>query len=215
MFKPQTTRSEVHSQGAPAFNKARLETTRSEVHSSVHQRLIRRVTREKGLTRPDDASPKNARGVGPKCSGPSLHERAGRTRNSVVVCDCERHALGAGRQLASAKRDVSQRSIHKETAAAHCTCTISCAVHIRTPTQPHVVTLHETFPAHYIPKVVRMEIGEVINEKVYASPRPPPKISLKHDWMKELFRSCSTTRGTSCSTIQKFPIKPTESKPRS
>ena len=23
-------------------------------------------------------------------------------------------------------------------------------------------------------------------EKVYASPRPPPKISLKHDWMKEL-----------------------------
>ena len=31
-----------------------------------------------------------------------------------------------------------------------------------------------------------MEIGEVIYEKVYASPRPPPKISLKHDWMKEL-----------------------------
>ena len=28
--------------------------------------------------------------------------------------------------------------------------------------------------------------GEVIYEKVYASPRPPPKISLKHDWMKEL-----------------------------
>ena len=31
-----------------------------------------------------------------------------------------------------------------------------------------------------------METGEVRNEKVYASPRPPPKISLKHDWMKEL-----------------------------
>ena len=31
-----------------------------------------------------------------------------------------------------------------------------------------------------------METGEVIYEKVYASPRPPPKISLKHDWMKEL-----------------------------
>ena len=31
-----------------------------------------------------------------------------------------------------------------------------------------------------------MEIGEVFYEKVYASPRPPPKISLKHDWMKEL-----------------------------
>ena len=31
-----------------------------------------------------------------------------------------------------------------------------------------------------------METGEIIYEKVYASPRPPPKISLKHDWMKEL-----------------------------
>ena len=31
-----------------------------------------------------------------------------------------------------------------------------------------------------------MEIGEVIYEKVYASPRPPLKISLKHDWKREL-----------------------------
>ena len=31
-----------------------------------------------------------------------------------------------------------------------------------------------------------METGEVIYEKVYASPRPLPKISLKHDWMKEM-----------------------------
>ena len=31
-----------------------------------------------------------------------------------------------------------------------------------------------------------METGEVIYEKVFESPRPPPKISLKHDWMKEL-----------------------------
>ena len=29
------------------------------------------------------------------------------------------------------------------------------------------------------------------------------------------FRSCSTTRGRSCSTIWKFPIEPTKSKPRS
>ena len=48
------------------------------------------------------------------------------------------------------------------------------------------IILHETLPTHCIPKVVRMEIGEVIHEKVYASPRPPPKISLKHDLMKEL-----------------------------
>ena len=53
-------------------------------------------------------------------------------------------------------------------------------------TRSNAIILHETHPAHCIPKVVRMETGEVKNEKVYASPRPPPKISLKHDWMKEL-----------------------------
>ena len=31
-----------------------------------------------------------------------------------------------------------------------------------------------------------METGEVIYEKVYASPRPPPKIVFKDNWMKEL-----------------------------
>ena len=31
-----------------------------------------------------------------------------------------------------------------------------------------------------------MESGEIIYEKVYASPRPPPKISFKDNWMKEL-----------------------------
>ena len=53
-------------------------------------------------------------------------------------------------------------------------------------TRSNAIILHETLPAYCIPKVVRMETGEVIYEKVYASPRPPPKISLKHDWMKEL-----------------------------
>ena len=31
-----------------------------------------------------------------------------------------------------------------------------------------------------------METGEIIYEKVYESPRLPPKISLRNDWMKEL-----------------------------
>ena len=31
-----------------------------------------------------------------------------------------------------------------------------------------------------------METGEIIYEKVYASPRPPPKSSFKDNWMKEL-----------------------------
>ena len=32
-----------------------------------------------------------------------------------------------------------------------------------------------------IPKVVRLKTGEVLYEKSYMSPRPPPKISLRHD----------------------------------
>ena len=49
-------------------------------------------------------------------------------------------------------------------------------------TRSNSVILHETLPAYCIPKVVRMETGEVENEKVFMSPRPPPKISLKHEW---------------------------------
>ena len=31
-----------------------------------------------------------------------------------------------------------------------------------------------------------METGEIIYEKVYVSPRPPPQISFKHEWKREL-----------------------------
>ena len=53
-------------------------------------------------------------------------------------------------------------------------------------TRSNAIILPETLPAYCIPKVVQMETGEVIYEKVYASPRLPPKISLKHDWFKKL-----------------------------
>ena len=49
-------------------------------------------------------------------------------------------------------------------------------------TRSNAIILQETLPACCIPKVVRMETGEVKNEQVYMSPRPPPKISLKHEW---------------------------------
>ena len=52
-------------------------------------------------------------------------------------------------------------------------------------TRSNAIILHETLPACCIPKVVRMETREAIYEKVFASPRPPPKISLKHDWKRE------------------------------
>ena len=53
-------------------------------------------------------------------------------------------------------------------------------------TRSNAIILHDTLPAYCIPKVVRMETGEVLYEKVYMSPRPPPKISLHHEWTKEL-----------------------------
>ena len=53
-------------------------------------------------------------------------------------------------------------------------------------TRSDAIIFYDTLPAYCIPKAIMMGTGEVIYEKVYASPRPPPKISLKHDWMKEL-----------------------------
>ena len=53
-------------------------------------------------------------------------------------------------------------------------------------TRSNAIIHHDTLPAYCIPKAVRMETGEIIYEKVYGSPRPPPKVSLRHDWMKEL-----------------------------
>ena len=48
-------------------------------------------------------------------------------------------------------------------------------------TRSNAIILQETLPAYCIPKVVRMKTGEVLYERRYLSPRPPPKISLKHD----------------------------------
>ena len=53
-------------------------------------------------------------------------------------------------------------------------------------TRLNAIILQGIIPAYCIPKIVRLKIGEVLNEKVYMSPRPPPKISLRHDWTKEL-----------------------------
>ena len=53
-------------------------------------------------------------------------------------------------------------------------------------TRSNAIILQETLRAYCMPNVVRMEIGEAIYEKVYMSPRPPPKISLEHEWKREL-----------------------------
>ena len=53
-------------------------------------------------------------------------------------------------------------------------------------TRSNAIILYDTLPAYCIPKAIMMETGEIIYEKVYASPRPPPKIPFKDNWMKEL-----------------------------
>ena len=49
-----------------------------------------------------------------------------------------------------------------------------------------IIILQGTLPAYCIPKFERLKTGEVLYEKVYMSPRLPPKISLRHEWTKEL-----------------------------
>ena len=62
-------------------------------------------------------------------------------------------------------------------------------------TRSNAIILQGTLPAYCFPKVVRLKTGEVLYEKAYMSPRLPPKISLKHEWTKEIgFRTCSTIR---------------------
>ena len=48
-------------------------------------------------------------------------------------------------------------------------------------TRSNAIILEGTLPAHYISKVERLKTGEVLYERPYLSPRPPPKISLRHD----------------------------------
>ena len=45
----------------------------------------------------------------------------------------------------------------------------------------NAIILQGTLPAYCIPKVERLKTGEVLYERPYMSPRPPPKISLRHD----------------------------------
>ena len=48
-------------------------------------------------------------------------------------------------------------------------------------TRSNAIILQGTLPAYCIPEVVKLKTGEVLYDKSYMSPRPPPKISLRHD----------------------------------
>ena len=53
-------------------------------------------------------------------------------------------------------------------------------------TRSNAIILQGTLPAHCIVKIERLKTEEKLYERQYLSPRPPPKISLKHDlnWTK-------------------------------
>ena len=53
-------------------------------------------------------------------------------------------------------------------------------------TRSNAIILYDTLPAYCISKVVVMKSVEIIYEKVYVSSGPPPTISYKDNWMKEL-----------------------------
>ena len=48
-------------------------------------------------------------------------------------------------------------------------------------TRSNAIIFQGTLPAHCIQKVERLKTGEVLYERPYLSPRPPPKTSLRHD----------------------------------
>ena len=91
-------------------------------------------------------------------------------------------------------------------------------------TRSNAIILQETLPAHCILKVERLKTGEMLYERRYLSPRPPPKISLKHDhnWTKGNDQSGSTVEQQPVEKLvqQSFgeapraeSSKPTQSKP--
>ena len=63
-------------------------------------------------------------------------------------------------------------------------------------TRSNAVILYDTLPAYCIPKAIMMETGQIIYEKVYASPRPPPNIfskkQLDEKWVQKLLEVVKT-----------------------
>ena len=72
-------------------------------------------------------------------------------------------------------------------------------------TRSYAFFLYDTLPAYCVPKAIMMETGEIIFEKVYASPRPPPNISFKDNWMKELGSEVAGRDESSQQTQPKTP----------
>ena len=92
-------------------------------------------------------------------------------------------------------------------------------------TRSNAIIFQGTLPAYCIPKVVRLKTGEVLYERPYLSPRPPPKISLRHDhdWTRGNDELGSTVEQQPVGKFVQQPFgevqhvklsKPTQSKPK-
>ena len=53
-------------------------------------------------------------------------------------------------------------------------------------TRSNAIILYDSLPAYCISKAIVMKSEEVIDQKAYVSPRPPPTISYKDNWTRDL-----------------------------
>ena len=92
-------------------------------------------------------------------------------------------------------------------------------------TRSNAIILQGTLPAYCIVRAERLKTGEVLYERPYLSPRPPPKISLRHDhdWTRGNNQLGSTVEQQpvgklvqqSFGEVQRVKLsKPTQSKPK-
>ena len=71
-------------------------------------------------------------------------------------------------------------------------------------TRSNAVILHDTLPAYCVSKAIVMKSEEIIYQKVYVSPRPPPSISYKDNWTCDLDFHVARSR----KDIQRIEVKP-------
>ena len=71
-------------------------------------------------------------------------------------------------------------------------------------TRSNAVILYDTLPAYCISEAIVMKSEEIKNQKVYVSPRPPPKISYKDNWTCDL----DSDLAGSSKDIQRIELKP-------
>ena len=79
-------------------------------------------------------------------------------------------------------------------------------------TRSNAIILQGTLPAHCIVKVERLKTVEMLHERRYLSPRPPPKISLKHDlnWKKGNDQGSTVEHQPVGKLLQPCSSKPTQ-----